>query len=214
METLIGITITMLILTLLYSVWHTILAVTTGQQQRSSSAGSALLALDEISRDITCGLILPGASPEAMALTTETETDAGSSIIKFHCAAVPEQTADLEQYHIEQIVYQLIENNDEGPSLPFRLIRTCQPVRGPGTLTPPETNILSTSVTAFHIEAYDGTDWQASWTEEQTTAWPSALRISISYSENGQTGTCRTEQYIPAGNVITSSLSRTTSTAR
>ena len=203
-EVLLSVAITVLVVTLVLSVYHTVTVTLRSQQERQAGAGAAADALTLIARDVSCTFVAWRDNATAFALSPSEDAQRPDSDLSFCTSIVPDGETDLRWCELEQVAYRVTTD----PRQERTLIRANRPLAGPGAASAPVTNVLATGIEQFRVTVYDGTNWIASWPAAGSPICPRAARIEIRARQATGTRDLQTEVFIPAGNVITSSLVR------
>ena len=199
-ELLLAFAIAVLVVAVVYSLYHTVVSTLRGQQARRHGAEAAEDALSRLSRDLACAFANPNDDDCRFVLKTD---EAGSSV-GFCAAVVPDGETDLRWFYLERAAYRLVPDEDAGPVL----VRESRGLTGPGALAPTSTNRLVEGVTRFKVTVFDGNDWQNAWTDDSSKQPPRAARVEMAIRQGTGEREFRTEVFIPTGNSIETSLKR------
>jgi hypothetical protein len=173
--------------------------------QAGISLGSAALthAYSTLSKDLTCTFRSDQAGT-AFKLQAPVDEERGSSTLRFSATLRNETERELRWATAQRIRY-LVDGADGEPAL----VRITDPLNGPGLVERgSETNQLLRPVSRFFVEVYDGKAWASDWDSDEQKALPRAARITIGALSGGTATQKVTKVYIPAGNVIESTLQR------
>lgn len=199
LELLLSVAVAAVVVTLLYSLFHTALTAMRakdGARSRSTEISDVLGQLrDDLVNavhpegDEDCEMVLEGGEfgdpPEFHRLELCTKE-------------LPEGERDSRWHHIMRVAYRA-ESSRAG----IRLLRSRSAMAGPEVSDPPVTNTVIDSLESIHIEFYDGESWVGAWPPEETNARPVAARMSLRVLERGKTSAYETEIHLPTGTVAT-----------
>ena len=209
LEILIAIALGALVVTVVYSLYHTVSATVLGQSARRAPPEQAAAALDQLSRDLT-SLFLPDDEEGAFHLDPGSAHAVSGSVLRFCTLEVPAGEADLRWAETVQVAYRLAED-EEGIR---ELHRESRPLVGPAARTGPVTNVLARPVESFQVKVHDGTAWQEDWTKAAEKTRPVMVRVDLAWRQGPSLRTRRAVVAIPAGLVFTSRLERASSSSR
>ncbi|OQW97145.1 MAG: hypothetical protein BWK77_02550 [Verrucomicrobia bacterium A1] len=201
-EVVLAIAIAALVVTLVFSIYHTVTVTLRRQQERQAGPAAAAAAAQQLARDLACTFIAWNDEAMVFALSPTNEAD---SEISFCTAVLPDGETDPRWFELQRVVYRVATD----PAHERALTRESRPLVGPATMSPPVTNYLAMGIEQFRVTAYDGTNWSESWPVPGASACPRAARVEIRAREASGTRDFKTEIFIPAGNVVTSRLVRT-----
>ncbi len=200
-ELILAMAIASLVVTLIFSTYHTVTVTLQGQQDRRRGADKAADAVRQIERDLTCAFA--PKSDAACAFELQKGTTPAAARLSFCTAVMPANETDLRWFELRRVVYGIGADAENAPVL----FRAEQPLAGPGAFAPPVTNALATGVESFRVSVYDGAEWSEEWSSAGSSC-PRAARIELTARHGSGTNTFQTEVLIPAGNPVTSSVSR------
>ena len=201
-ELILAIAIASLVVTLVFSTYHTVSVTMKGQEDRRRGADAAADAVRQIERDLAC--TFAPKSDEACSFVLEKEAAAtGAPRLSFCTAVMPANETDLRWFELHRVVYRVGTDSKDA----VVLFRENQPLVGPGAFSPPVTNVLATGVESFHVSVYGGSEWNEEWSSEGA-ACPRAARIELTAKYGDGTKSFQTEVLIPAGNPVTSTVVR------
>ena len=203
LEALLSLVIAVLILSTVYSVHQTIQTVRHSAEDREEGPVAAMRILNGLSRDLVCAAPLEQAA--ALDLLTPPENTNASELALLTFAA-SEDDADLEWASIQRVHYLLRETADQRRMLVKEI--TPHPFTEETHVI---TNILLNPVTAFRVEVLSAGKWLNTCRGTSSDSWPGAVRITLQRDETEEA--FQTEVFLPAGTVVSSSLTRTTASA-
>ncbi|OGV46724.1 MAG: hypothetical protein A2X46_12210 [Lentisphaerae bacterium GWF2_57_35] len=207
-ELLLAMIIVVLVVTVAMSLYHTVASTLQGQTERLEGTIPATDALRQITRDLTCAFAAPGDSMCDFFLKAADAPDSPALELSF-CTAIPSPTEnEIPWGEIRQVKYLLIANTTTDS---LTLHRSMRPLTGPAALEPVQTNVLALGIRQIKMEAFDGEKWQSEWPGEDSPVLPQAIRIEMQAGSPRNPKPLITEVFIPAGNAIPSSLTRSTS---
>lgn len=197
-ETVLSVAIAVLLLTILFSLYHAVMRTAEGQGERARTAGPPVRALDWFARDLRSAF-LP-ADDEACAFLLAPDARLPD---RFHrldlCTLAPRregtQTAWVDAWHVSY--------RTQGGASSRTLVREARPLAGPGSLDGPETNLLLRAVRAFRVEVYDGEAWHAAWPTGQEGAQPKLVRVRVDGADDKPL--VESEFLVPAANPLDAS---------
>lgn len=196
-ELILAIAIASLVITLVFSLYHTVSATLGGQEERRRGADAATDAVRQIARDLACAFALK--FDETCKFTLQKDGHGTSvSQLSFCSAVMPEGETDLRWLELRRIAYRL----DVKTSM---LLRENQPLAGPGAFVSSRTNALEKEVESFHVSVHNGLEWKDEWAD---ASCPRAARIEVTTRRGSGVKTFQTEVLIPAGNSISSTITR------
>ena len=199
-ELILAIAIASLVITLVFSVYHTVSVTMQGQEERRRGADAAADAVQQIARDLAC-TFAPKSDRGVQVHPREGRLGSTVSQLSFCTAVMPEGETDLRWFELHRVAYRVgIDAKDA-----VVLFRENQPLAGPGAFAPPVTNVLAGDVESFRVSVYDGSEWKDEWSSGDA-ACPRAARIELTARYGSGTKTFQTEVLIPAGNSVTSSV--------
>jgi type II secretory pathway component PulJ len=208
-ELLLALVIVILVVTTAMTLYHTVSSTLRGQTDRLEGMVPVSDAIRQLSRDLTCAFAPPGQTTYSFTLKPAETGQEPSLELSFFTAVSTSTEREIPWGAIRHVTYAFITNASSGQlTLNYRT----EPVTGPGVLEPSVTNAVVTGLQNLKVEVFDGKTWHAQWPVEESPVLPQALRIEV------QTGRSRskiltTEVFIPAGNSIPSTLTRSTATS-
>ena len=180
-ELILAVSIAVLLLALIFSLYHTLSRTVDDQEARRTGGAAMLYALDQLTRDLSSALPVPGHEEGGFLLeTTEGARGAMSHVTFCTTRYAPGfgEERDLRWFEIVEVSYWLeYEPRERG-----RLLRTERPIIGPEALEPPRTNVLATGVDVFHVRVRGEEDWVDAWQtahDDEEMEWPRAARIVL-----------------------------------
>lgn len=216
-ELILALSIAVVLVGLIFSLYFAVSRTVNKQHERRTGDTAIVLALEQLTRDLTT--TMPAAGYEAGGFLLETEEAArGYASHLTFCSArsrsAPMDTTreetdlddtasnawDLRWFEAVEITYRL----EYAPRKRGRLLRTERPIVGPEALEPPRTNVLATGVDQFHVQIRHEDDWSNSWAadphDHEQAAWPRAARITVVPDQRVGGGKTRTvDVLIPVG---------------
>ena len=203
-ELILAIAIASLVITLVFSVYHTVSVTMQGQDARRRGADAASDAVQRIARDIAC-TFAPKSDEACKFILEKGKSAPALSQLSFCTAVMPEGETDMRWFELHRVAYRVGTDARDA----VVLFRENQPLAGPGAFAPPVTNVLASGVESFRISVYDGTEWKDEWSSENSVC-PHAARIELTARYGSGTKTFQTEVLIPVGNSVSSAVQRTT----
>jgi type II secretion system protein J len=202
LELVLSISIAVLVVTLLYSIYHTSMVTLRTQERTHSAAERTAEVLRQLGDDLSratipageeaCGIVLEPAAP-------------GTATALWHLelctAATSDAEIDLKWHDIIHVEYSLQEDV-EGSAL----VRTETALAGPGVEEPPLTNLVANGITALEVHFFDGKAWEEEWPEARSSELPLAVRLTIEIRHHGIDADATTELFLPAGTVVESTV--------
>lgn len=202
-ELLLAIAIGALVITLLFSAYHTLMTALERRAGSGSTAAEAAAVLDAIVDDLS--RIVPPDQDEdcGLRLSRDKTRDMVENLAL--CAAQPgDEQIDPRWFDVTVIEYRL-----EQRAIGHTLLRLARPDVGPGSEDPPVTNVLHHQVAHLDIRLFHEGEWVDAWDSEDEDALPRAARIEIALENAaGQAETLATEVFLPVGAVIEPTLQR------
>ncbi len=204
-ETLLAVTITTLVLGLIYSIYFTTVTVVTDQQARIKGPVATMQVLEHLSQSLACSLQRSDLDTPAFELQPAEATRNKSSTLSFWTAEAPPHD-NLQWYRMLSVVVRVgTEAEEQG-----LLFCETQEISGPEFELPPVTNILLQDVKSFRAELFDGNEWLEEWPSAGTPDMPQGARLTIALQGSGE-HLYEAEVFIAAGHVVTSRLEIVTS---
>ena len=204
-EILLALSIAILVVAVVLSMYQTVSATASGQNRRKNSAEMASSIRALLIRDFSTAV---APAEDKLCTFTLGPDEAGFSKIAFAHTRTEEGETDARWFTIEQVAYQIVE----AASSTNALVRIRRPILGPGALEPAETNVIAAGVQEFQIRAYDGADWYEKWPQQESSATPQAVSLALGFQEGGKQQRIATEIMIPVGNPFFSSFKRSGTT--
>ena len=202
LEAVLSLVIAILILSVVYSIHQTVLAVRRGTEAREEGPVAVMRALNQLSRDLMCATPLGTAAPLQL-LPAPTGTNA-SELILFTLAPDAGDSTAPEWHSIQRVRYLIRETEQRTR----QLIKETSPhpfIRENDT----QTNILLRNVAAFRVDMLTDGQWVAEWEATEQQDWPKAARLFLQREKEEP---FQTEVFLPAGCLVTSSLTRASTT--
>ena len=207
-EVILATTIAVLLLGLVFSIYHVVI-LTTGRQQSSRIARErALNVLDLISRDLTCSLI-PSDNQEAFRLSRDPANPDASSVLRLYTAVTRDREMDLRRYATHRVTYSLRNVEVHGDAGMLSLVREFQPLSGtrqPDTLG--EDILLPGLIVKFQVSVLGASQWVESWPPQGQRGLPRAALIKLTFQQGGLTNLLQSEVFIPVGQHLRATPSR------
>ena len=200
-EILLALSIAILVVAVVLSLYRTVSATASGQNRRKTGAEITASLHNLLTRDLTT--VIAPAEDELCRFSLESD-EAGFSKIAFARARADEAETDKRWFTVEQVAYQVIDTS----AYTVALVRVTRPILGPGALQAAETNVVATGVQEFQLRAFDGADWYESWPQRESAAAPQAVGLSILFQAGDEQKRIATEIMIPVGNPFFSSFKR------
>jgi len=198
-ELLMALIIGVLLIAVVFSTFRTVTLALEGQRSRDTGSRSVARALEEVRADLNRAF-LPIKDDACMLVLAEDEREPKSSVLNF-CASLPDETKTDQRFaRIRRITYNL--GGPDGATL----IRGEQALSGPGALEATTSRELTKGLARFRVSIFDGVEWQPTWAADPEKSKPLAGRIEL--QAVGTTNIWMIEVPIPAGMVITSSITR------
>jgi type II secretory pathway component PulJ len=194
-ELLLALGIAVLLVTLLYSVYHTVALTAEGQDARRRETDPVAATIETLLHDLAAA-ILPG-DDRSCAFVLEPDPAMGEQFDSLTCCsgATAPETRDARWAVFERLHYRVIPDGAG-----FTLARESTPLTGPGSAGPAVTNSLLPRVERFKVQVYDGKTWRADWPPEgqaEKKVRPQAARIE--FMRSGDPAPTRVECVIAAG---------------
>ena len=203
LEALLSLVIAVLILSVIYSVHKTILTVRQSTEDREDGPVAVMRLLHELSRDLMCAVPIEDAEASLELVTPDTSTNA-SELALLTFVSDPEEGHAMEWNSIQRVHYVLRDAGDHTLNLVKEV--TPKPLTEETVVF---TNILLSQVAAFRVDVLRDGDWLSAYRCAKQDAWPKAARLCL--QRTGEEA-FQTEVFLPAGCVVTSSLSRAVAT--
>ena len=198
-ELLVALSLSAVVLTLVFTGYAVVLAVRRGQAERAAPAETAQQALRQLSRDLERIFVYPGDDATRVLLQADAGAPHGLRELSFCRCALPPGARDPLWATAERVAYRL----EAATATDSVLICESRPLAGVGARDPPQTNGLFRHVTRFEVRLFDGKEWQAAWpVGANTSAVPRAARLDLTVQQGPARVSAVTEVYIPVGNRI------------
>ena len=194
LELLLAITIAVIVISILYAVFHVIIQSTEIGERRRSVMGHAIEGIDTLARDLQSAYASDVETNCAFALHDRSASGERDAVLEFCATLATDTEPDPRWYDVVQLRYERVREGAED-----RLVRIHQvvgQVEDEGAVT----NIIARFVTGWNVEVYDGEEWVVSWPAEKTPVLPLAARIRLSIVQNGDALELPATIFIPAGN--------------
>lgn len=201
-ELIVALGIAALVTAVLFAAYHTVIRTAEQQGLRGRAASASARALDQVSRDLACALHVPDTPALRFALGVRGKAGGdGEQVLVLTTTRPPAADPDLRWFTVEQVTYLF-----RGDTL-YRIARPLPEEQG----VPATTNVAARGVRRFEPSAWAGEVWTNVWPlDERSDPLPPAVRVRIETAagRDGPAQAFDTEVYIPAGNAVTSSLTR------
>jgi len=197
-ELLLAISIAILLITLLYSIYHTVAATAQGQEQRHRRREPATALADLLLEDLQAGFAPAQDDACAFSLVAREQDGNPHDEFAFCSISIPTHTSDPAWGVPIAVSYRVIQS----PRSTFDLVRVYHPLAG-GDALAPVTNMIVSAVTSFDVALYDGTLWHDTWPpfpDEDPPPPPRATRIACEAA--GMDAPFNMEVFLPVGNAI------------
>ena len=200
-ELILAIAIASLVVTLVFSTYHTVTVILQGQEDRRRGADKVADAVRQLERDLAC--TFAPKSDAACGFELQKGTTPAAARLSFCTAVMPANETDLRWFELHRVVYGIGADAANSPVL----FRADQPLAGPGAFAPPVTNTLAVGVESFRVSVYDGAAWNEEWSSAGSGC-PRAARIELTTKYGSGSKNFQTEVLIPVGNPVTSRVIR------
>jgi type II secretory pathway component PulJ len=200
-ELLLAIAIALLVIGVVYSMYHTTTRIIGSQDARQDGPAAAARALDLLIRDLSCAAIPDENSDCGFSLGAPETGDPEEVLVRFCTAGMPVED-DFRWFEFENVLYRF----QPGFEKDGVLSRESAKLSGPGSGDSVITNILATRIERFELEAFDGGEWHRVWDKG---GLPRGARLTLVSEGRSYTA----EAFIPAANVITSPIIRAATTS-
>lgn len=194
-ELLLALAIGVLVVALVGSLYHTVF--TTRNHQRASGAGlfAARAALRGMGRDIAAACV-PAAQPDAAFHLTRGKKTGDPIWTLAFCMPDLAAQGDADWYELQRVTYRYFEEGVQEA----RLTRHTQPLVGPGTETPPATNLLLRGSFKLQIQAWEEGQLYDEWPPQEDAApMPQAMHATLEWPD---TPAMSTEVLIECANPV------------
>lgn len=197
-ETLISLSIAVIVLALVYSSLRTVGTVLRDTSSDRRNNAESLLSLNRISTDLkrACRATISNEPP--FRLEQPSDAFPEKTVLSFSSLTTPQGNTQFPL--VTRNTYTLKEEGKRKT-----LIRNTTPVRGPGSMSTGRVERLLLNCTWFGVSVLSGDEWHKSWGSDKETPIPEAARIEVAH-KGGETN--RVTVLIPAGNTVTSTLER------
>ncbi len=174
-ELLIALALSGLVILLVLALSYTVSRALTDRQTRRTGPDAAWQALDQMARDLGNSFPVAGYEQGGFELSTEESARGPLSQLAFCSAERPVSEEDPRWFNLYHITYRL----DVTPRPPGRLIRTRQPLAGPGALQPPEETVCAENIARFTVTVFQHGNWTNNWSTTSTEKGPAAAMITL-----------------------------------
>jgi type II secretory pathway component PulJ len=193
LELMLSVGLASLVILLVLALAYTVSRAVNERQVRRTGPVAMLRAMDQMTRDLMNHF--PAAGYDQGGFTLENDPPlrghAVSRLTFCSATAAPVDT-DPRWFELTQVAYFL----ELEPREPGRLVRTRQPLVGPGALQSPARDVLAEGIDGLEVEILRGDEWTGEWTGKPAESGPSAARITL-HPASGKTYTI--EILIPSG---------------
>ena len=194
-ELLLSVGIALFIVTLLTSIYHTVLSVTQGQLARRGQ-DQARQALSDLGRDLQTAYDPEGDTTCQLSSTNMDNASEGFRL-SFCTAVLNENETDLRWFNVVRVHYETAKNE-----FGTRLLRVTTPMVGPGSPMPPVTNELVNQVRSASVFLFDGENWVGAWSAADPPKRPKAARLVLSVGNGSRPKELSTEIFLPSGAIV------------
>ena len=187
-ELLLAVIIALLVISLLFSIYHTVLTATRQQATRHQQDETAH-AVRQLSHDLQAAFYPADDTNCVMRL----RQDDGLHLA--WCATLlGTQEYTPRWFDITQVHYYTATNGTT-----VSLLRETTPLVGPASGQPPASDEILHDIKAIQIQLFDGETWQEAWPVDDPPVLPRAARISL---QTGIGTAITTDVFIPAGSTL------------
>lgn len=180
-EFMVATAIATVVATVVFAIFHTAYSTFQSVESDRRVFDKAVVAVETLSRDITCSVRIPIGGTVYFLLDQGSDTDDSGSDLSFHTATSFLTQDDTEQFQVERIHYGLLPGTD-GDGSTKTLVRTRQVLAVDGTLGEQLSESIAVDVEAFSVALFDGQKWHTTWpTSEAKLPIPIAARITLSF---------------------------------
>jgi type II secretory pathway component PulJ len=208
-ETLVAISVLVMIVAILSSALNTLNRVAAGQQRRSAEM-DAIMAMQTISEQLASTVPISVSNKPVFMITSETDHPEQGDKIRFAVFTEPpfeygnsNRRAVSKEYRFEA------GEGSEGD-----LVCRSRPLRGPGSIATGEFERVAGRIEGFSVRAFKAGKWSRTWGGEGDDELPEAVELTLVYNAGSEIKSNSVAVYIPAGNTITSSFERASSSTR
>jgi len=197
-ETLLALSIAVVLMALVYSIFNTVGRVMRGQGTRDRKL-QALQVLDRISNELTFACPTTSTNSPAFKLWTANEGDLGERrVVEF-------STLSNSQ---DGILWSSVIRKTYSLNADRELMCETMPLRGPGSLTTGEVVRVLGNVDSFNVKVYAEGDWKKEWESQAELPFPQIVRVGIVLRNRPTSETNSVRVLIPAGNPVASTIER------
>lgn len=203
LETMLSIAISVVVVALVYSVYHSVTKTLEGQQSRQNGPERATEALHVIRDDLSRAFAPEGDKACKFQLGGPSETS--TAVLSFCTLRRNEQERDLRWVSVVHVEYTAIDG-PEGLSL----IAAERVQAGPQALKPPSTNVVLESIASFSAQAWNTEEWVELWPERddnENEQVPRAIRLQLSMATSPDIE-METEVWIPIAQSYSAGIQR------
>jgi len=193
-EILVALTLVVMVMGVVYVLYDTVVRVQEFQNSKSQPLSKTAHSLHTLSADLNNSVYVSDDR-----CTFRIAESNGWPAVSFCATLHEEDEHDLRWHGLIAVRYFI--QTEPSPTL----IRTRQPLTGPGSLLPAVTNQLLSAVSSFSIEAYDQESWSSEWEVAEYSKWPQAAKVRLSANEEDAE---ITQVNIPFGTIVESSIER------
>jgi len=198
-EILTAITVSVLVLTAALAVFRVI--SDSLRKRQASHRDAAVLALEQVSRDLRCCAQSPSTNVPAFLLECsrpDTNTP-GLSTLMMSVGSIPGPEDDFSRLEVRKVRYSVIRSEGDAEGV---LMRETMTLWGPEALALAVSNALVGTISAFDVEVLTGSSWTNGWQSTPGSLMPQAARVRLDWRAGTTTETATVEVFIPAGNVV------------
>lgn len=201
LETLLSLAIAVVVVALVYSVYHTVTQTLAGQQSRATGPERTAAIVQRIAEDLA-RTYLPEEDEACEFMLTQDPNDPTAISLSFCMLERNPHERDFRWLSVVQVNYHLADG-EQG----LGLARSDRPTTGPLALQPPATNQILPAVASFAAQVWDGEEWVNQWPPAEGNQPPTAVRLQLTMADPGQEPV-ECEVFIPAAKVYPGSLQR------
>lgn len=195
LELMLAMGLASLVILLVLALAFTVSRAVSERQVRRTGPVALLRAMNQLTRDLMNHFPAAGYEQGGFALEIDPPLRGPASRLTFCSALAAPVDTDSRWFELAQVGYYL----EQIPGQPGRLIRTRQPLVGPGALELPVRDVLAKGIDGFSVEILRETDWLEEWVGKPEDVGPAAARITLQPAD-GKAYTL--EVLIPSGLVI------------
>lgn len=196
LELLLAMTVAVIVIAMLYAVFHVVIQSREIGERRRAVLGRAVEGIDTLSRDLQSAYASDIETNCAFALHDRSASGDRDAVLEFCATLAPDSEPDPRWYDVVHLRYERIREGAESRLVRIRhVVGRAEPA---GVLT----NVIARFVTGWSVEVYDGEGWVASWPNPDTPVLPRAARIRLTVVQDGDPLDLPATVFIPAGNGV------------